>query len=185
MLFISPHPNFQLTGIIPSRDEHHPATGMYLRTIPGVDAEFFHGGCPSWALDIALNTPQFLQRWKGLPDGVNYGAYVSSYDTKFQQEQHGWDDETREYVEEFLLKNAAYGERYILAESPQELQQPPWPTYDQTQWKQVVHLARETGQLEYTLEYEQNHKNREGIVNQLLEALQTDAPAEVEEPVPA
>ncbi len=178
MLFISPHANFQLTGVIAARDEHHPATGQYIRTIPGVDAEFFHGGCPNWALDLAVENPQFQARWRALPDGTNVRAYVSSYDTLLQQEELGWDDETREFVEEFLLKNPAYGERYVVAEHPSASLAPPWPNYDETHHKQIVHIARETGLLEYALEYEQTHKNRESVVQQLTEALTEPAPVE-------
>ncbi len=172
MLFISPHPNFQLTGIIPSQDEHHPGSGQYLRTVPGVDAEFFHGGCPAWAIDQAMQTPQFVQRWSGLPDGVDYRAYVSSYDTKFQQEEKGWSDETREEVERFLLKHPAFGDRYIVADPPSVTKDPPWANYDQTHHKQIVSIAQQTGCVEYAMEYEKEHKNRDSVITELLEVLQ-------------
>lgn len=185
MLFISPHPNYQLLGIVQEQDVYHPANGKYLRTEPPVSAEFFHGGAPSWALDQALVNPRFRSAWNGLPDGVDFRAYVSAFDTDYQAEQLGWDEERKEYVEQFLLNHTDYGQRYTLAIAPAELLEKPWPAYDDTHHMRIVLIAKEGGyDLVKCLEYERKHKNRPQVIKVLEEAL-VEAPAPDEDLVPA
>lgn len=180
MLFISPHPSYQLTGIRPAQDVYHPASGAYMRTIPGIDAEFFIGGAPRWAVEQALANEKFQAAWSGLPDDAERRAYVGSYDTDAQAEQHGWDDETKEYVEQFLLNNVNYGTRYIAAEPPAATKAPPWPNYDNTHHFQVVKVMKDIGaDPAYVLEYEREHKNRDSVMSAVEAELGTP-PAESE-----
>lgn len=172
MLFISPHPGYILAGIKQQKNVYHEASGELIDTIPGIDAEFIHGGVPEWAQEIALENKQFQQRWGGLPEGVDPRMYIAKYDTRMEQDANGWDDETREMVENTLLKHSDFGSRYVVAETPKELDLPPWPNYDDIQWRQIVPTGREIGaDFEYILAYEREHKNRPGVIEQLLEAL--------------
>lgn len=196
MLFLSPHVNYQMLGIVPEQDVYHPANGSYLRTEPAVNAEFFHGGAPSWALEQALANPRFRSAWNGLPDGVDLRAYVGSFDTDRAAEDFGWDTKVvrhgrvvndapqegdvplKEYVEQFMLNHSDYGTRYAVAELPLELSGKPWPQYDECHHMQVDIVARNLGvNLADVLEYEKAHKNRGVVVRRLEEAL-VETPAE-------
>lgn len=173
MLFISPHVQYQLVGIRPAQDIYHDRSGIYLRTIPGIDAEFHHGGAPSWAVEQALSNSRFQDAWHGLPDDADRHAYVGSYDTDQQAQQYGWDAETKEHVEQFLLNHSDHGIRYIVAEPPSKTMSEPWPGYNGLHWKQVVQAVkggsvRELGiDLAYTLEYEREHANRDSVITAL------------------
>ncbi len=181
MLFISPHPQYQLVGITKPKRVHHDATGELLETQPGVSAEFFHGGAPNWAIDQAVAHAPFVRCWSHLPEGQDHRSMVSSYDTDLQAEMRGWSAELKDFVEQFMLRHPDYGTRYILAVNPAEVMAAPWPTYDETQWKQIPIIAKEIGvDLQYVLEYEQAHKNRPGVTERL-----TGTPAEEETPVAA
>lgn len=185
MLFISPHPLYQLLGITEEIVEYHPTNGRPIRTIPGIHAEFFHGGAPSWALEQALANPVFQGAWGGLPDGVNYGAYVSSFDTDYQAEQRGWDEETKDFVEQFMLNYVDYGKMYVLADPPKEISDLPWPTFNELHHSRVVIVAKEIGaDLQQVLEYERTHKARPMVIAGLERALEEN-PQPSEELVPA
>lgn len=185
MLFISPHAQYQLLGIIQEQDVYHPANGKYLRTEPAVNAEFFHGGAPSYALEQALANPRFQSAWQALPDGAIYSAYVSSFDTDFQAEQQGWSEETKTFVEEFMLQHPDYGHRYALVVPPADLLEKPWPSYDDQHHKQIRVVAREGGyDIAKIIDYERKHKNRPTVIED-LEALLVGHPSEDESEVVA
>lgn len=172
MLFISPHPGYQLTGVIQAEEIYHEGTGRYLRTEPGVDAVFIHGGAPDWAAEQALANPTFQQLWGGLPDGVDRRLYIASYDTDKKAREENWDQADKDYVEEFLLNHPDFGYRYVLADAPEEVKALPWPNYDSTHHAQVVKVAKDIGvDLSYVLEYEQKHKNRPLVIERLTEAI--------------
>ncbi len=185
MLFISPHPQYQLLAITEEEPVYHPTNGRLLKTIPGINAEFFHGGAPSWALEQAMENTTFMGAWHGLPDGVNYGAYVSSFDTDLAAEQLRWDEETKDFVEEFMLNHVDYGKRYVLATPPREVEDLPWPNYNDTHHSRIVITAREIGaDLQACLDYERDHKARPFVINLLEQALE-ETPQATEELVPA
>ncbi len=188
MLFISPHPLYQLLGITQEIVNYHPTNGRVLGTTPGIDAEFFHGGAPSWALEQAMANETFRGAWGGLPDGVNLGAYVSSFDTDLAAERLNWDDETKKFVEDFMLGYQDYGQRYFVAVPPQEVADLPWASYNdhnKTHHRRIVPIAREIGvPLQKVLDYETRNKNRPMVVAALEEALQ-ESPEAVEEFVAA
>ncbi len=124
----------------------------------------------------------FLGSWGGLPDGVNYGAYVSSFDTDLAAEQLGWDDETKRFVEEFMLNYVDYGVRYVLAVPPAEVADLPWPTYNDAHHSRILILAKEIGvPIQKVLDYEQRNKNRPFVVRMLEEELEKAPEADEEE----
>lgn len=188
MLFISPHPQFQLLGITDEEPVYHPTNGRLRKTIPAIHAEFFHGGAESWAIEQALVNPVFMGAWKGLPDGVNHAAYVATFDTDREAEQKGWDADTKKFVEDFMLNHGDYGRYYTVAVPPQEITDLPWPSYNdfsQTHHKRIVMIAREIGvPIQKVLDYEITHKNRKQVVLDLEAALQ-ESPEAAEELVPA
>lgn len=166
MLFVSPHPQYQLLGIRQPNDNYNPSSGQYMSTTPGIDAIFVHGGCPSWAQDAVINMPMFQQRWTGLPDDVDRHLYIASFDTRKKQAAEGWNDHEREMVEQTLLNHPDHGSRYILVE--QEVPEGgllPWPNYEQTHAYHVLKTAQTIGaDLETVLFYERNHENRKSVV---------------------
>lgn len=172
MLFVSPHPLYQMTGIRKEKITYHPVTGVPVDTSPEINAEFTHGGVPEWAMEIALAYRPFQERWGGLPEGVDPRTYVSRYDTDREAERLNWDDETKVYVENFLLNHDALGFHYIQAESPVEQEAPPWFNYEKTHWKQVVQTAKTAGiPLDYVLGYEERTLKRPGVLEQLREEI--------------
>lgn len=184
MLFISPHAEFMLSGFLQPEDVYHEKTGRYITTRPGIDCQFRHGGAPDWAMEQALGNSRFQSLWNGLPDGTDRRMHVGTYDTDKRQAEEGWTDETRKQVEEFLLNDVAYGNRYILAEPPEHLRNLPWPNYDSTHHNSIVRVAKEIDvSLEFVLEYEQGHKNRPAVIEAIHRELGDEA--DVEELVPA
>ena len=168
MLFISPHPQYQLLGIRHELIRYHPTNGREIGTTPGINAEFFHGGAPRWAIEQALSNPKFQGAWAGLPDGVDYGAYIATYDTDFQAEENQWDEETKEEVEQFLLNHRDYGERYTLASPPVRDGGEPWPGYDDLHHTRIINAARAIdANMQEVLAYEKANKNRPVVVKWL------------------
>lgn len=185
MLFISPHPLYQILGIVNEQDVYHPTNGKYLRTEPAVNAEFFHSSPPQWATEQALANPRFQSAWNALPDGAMKQAYIGVFDTEAAQVANGWSDETREYVEEFLLSYPDYGLSYVKAELPEELLNKPWPNYDETHHMKIVKIAKETGtDLQVALDYERKHKARPRVIEELEAAIDV-APTPTAELIPA
>lgn len=177
MLFVSPHPSYQLVGIIQEEPVHHPQTGKYLKTNPGVDAEFFHGGAPQWAIDQAMDHPRFHEAWNGLPDDQPRHAMISSYDTDAQAQQKGWDEATKDFVEQFLLSHVDCGVRYIAVEPPYVRLEEPWRGYDSTHHHKIRVIAKELDaeSQRYALEYERANKNRPQVVSDLQAIVGEDA----------
>ncbi len=176
MLFLSPHRNYILTGVVQAQDNYHPNSGIYLNTTPGIDASF-GSGAPGWAIEQALDTPFFHHAWGGLPDEQPRAAMIGAYDTDWQAEQNGWDAETKEHVEQFLLKQPDFGYRFFKFDPPHVTLSEPWRGFDNAQWKQVAVIARELDpeSQRYTLEYELANKNRTEVVKQLQELVGEDA----------
>lgn len=182
MLFVSPHPGYQLLGIRQPHDNYNPSSGQYVSTDPGIDAEFVHGGAPDWAVNAVIDNPQFKQMWSGLPDDVDRHLYISTYDTMKKQSENGWDNRTREFVEDTLLKHSDNGIRYIVVKPPQDLEDLPWPNFNQTHHYHIVKVAKEIGaDLDQVLEYERTHKNRKVVVD----ALETELGRTEDDLVPA
>lgn len=173
VLFISPHPQYQLLGIINEQDIYHPANGKYLRTEPAVNAEFVHSSPPSWAVDQALANPRFRSAWNGLPDGVDFRAYIGMFDTEAAQITYRWSDETREFVEDFLVNHPDNGLAFAVAELPEEMTGRPWPQYDQCHHMRIHIVAQELGKdLAEVKLYEQTHQNRPVVIQKLEEAME-------------
>lgn len=182
MLFVSPHPGYQLLGIKQPNDNYNPTTGQYMSTTPGIDAEFVHGGCPSWAQEAVIDNPMFQQRWGGLPDDTDRHLYIATFDTTKAQAANGWDEATKKMVEDTLLNHPDNGNRYIVVKPPIEVSDLPWPNYTETHHFHVVKVAKEIGaDLREVLEYEKNHRNRKVVV----QALEEELGADVDELVPA
>lgn len=181
MLFVTANPGLLITGVRQEKENYNEHTGKYVDTTPGIDVEFRHGGAPEWAAQIALANERFRQLWGGLPDGVDYRLFIGSFDTVKEQQQRGWDDETRGEVEEFLKRSPLFGFNFIHVESPEEAESPPWPTYDKTHHFKVAIVAEDSGvDLAYTLEWEKTHKNRPAVVAALEEKIAAGSPELVE-----
>lgn len=175
MLFISPHPEFIIVGVKKEQMQHHPVSGEFLGFTAGIDADFRHGGLPGWAREVGLANPTFRQLWGGLPDGTDFGRYLSKYDTDACAREYGWSAEDKELVENVLRNHPLNGYRFIEVEDPSLTAAPPWPNYDAAQWKQIPILAVEFGaDISYCIEYEKQNKNRPAVVAALEELLAKD-----------
>lgn len=108
---------------------------------------------------------------------------IGVYDTEAQQEQKGWDDETRIWVEEQLMNHADRYDDIITV--PRTSLKPPWPAYDVypgTPAELVHKLYVDGHRVEEVLAYEREMQNRAEIVEALEGAL---APADEDEVVVA
>lgn len=176
MLFITPHLLYQLTGIVQEEEVYHPQTGKFLRTNRGIDAEFFHGTAPRWAVTLAMENPRFHAAWSGLPDDQPREAMISAYDTDLQAEQRQWDAATKEHVEKFLLNHPDHGVRYFKVDPPEVRMDEPWRGYDKTHHFQIAKIAKEldSESQRYALEYELAHKKRDSVVAELRKLVGED-----------
>ena len=108
---------------------------------------------------------------------------IGVYDTDVEQERNGWDDETREKVEKWMLAKANHGLDFALFAEARIPVGAPWASYDATHHLQIPKVAVALGLVELTLAYERENKNRESIVEKLeslLVAGEELAPAEGE-----
>jgi hypothetical protein len=177
LLFVTPHLLYQMTGIVQEEEVYHPTTGKFLRTNRGIDAEFYHGTAPRWAMEIVMHDPRFHAAWSGLPDEQPREAMVSAYDTDVQAEQHQWTPETKEHVEKFLLNHPDHGVRYYQLDPPRVTMAEPWRGYDNTHHFKIGPIAKELepDTQRYALEYERKNKNRESVVGDLVKLVGEDA----------
>jgi hypothetical protein len=102
---------------------------------------------------------------------------IGVYDTVEEQAKLGWDDATREKVEQWLLAKTNLGQDFVQVEKIVGLASKPWPSYDEAHHFKIPALAAELGLLEEALAYEQANKNRESVVSGLEEKLAIPADA--------
>ncbi len=169
MLFVTPHLLYQLVGIVQEEEVYHPQTGKFLRSNPGIDAEFFHGTAPRWAVEIVMADQRFHAAWSGLPDDQPREAMISAYDTDLQAEQKRWSPEIKKHVEDVLLTHPDHGVRYFQIDPPSVTMAEPWRGYDTTHHFKIGKIAAELepDTQRYALEYERANKNRESVIGDL------------------
>lgn len=132
------------------------------------------GGLSPWEREAALQ--HFYFGAKGYDEDVSRRLAV--YDTEAAQMMHGWDDETREEIEERLRSVPGNGIDFIEVQPPRV--QAPWPSYDDL--TDADEIALEVGRLGfdigYVITYEQQNRNRPEVIA-ALEALAAggEAPA--------
>jgi hypothetical protein len=133
-------------------------------------------------IDFALHVfsgDKFTGRYQEL-DGVTPEALdhrIGVFDTTEEQARNGWDNETREKVEAFMLAKPNYGHDFAKVEKIVQVAGKPWPSYDETHHFKIPVLAAELGLLEEALAYEQANKNRESVLSGLDEKLAIPADA--------
>lgn len=124
------------------------------------------GGLSPWEKEAALSHFNFGA--KGHDEDVS--RRLSVYDTEAAQMQFGWDDETREFIEDRLRSANGNGIDFIEVEPPRVAT--PWPSYDDL--TDADEIAFEVGRLGfdigYVISYEQQNKNRPEVIA-ALEAL--------------
>lgn len=101
---------------------------------------------------------------------------ISGFDSLLAQEENGWTDEERELVEQKLLDSPHYGSDHRVIEKEPAAR--PWPTYDGDSVEQIVMIARATGLVEASIEYELENAKRSEVIDALREE-----PASEERPV--
>ena len=130
--------------------------------------------------EIKAAREQFINR--GLPTEVDYVTTIdpayrfSVFDTVACQQQYGFDDATRQDMEQYLLSADAYGTDFIMVEAPKLA--PPWPTYDSFRGvrglptaQAIVKRVREDGYaIDEVLAYERQNADRQDVVDALLAA---------------
>lgn len=94
---------------------------------------------------------------------------IGVFDTETEALNRGWDDETREKVEAWMLAKPNYGQDFVQMIAPKKVIEKPWPSYNSTHHFKIPTLAAELGLIEEALAYEQANKNRSGVVEALEE----------------
>lgn len=105
---------------------------------------------------------------------IDPGFRLSAYDSVEDAKLRGWDDDTREMVEQKLLESPSHGVDFVMVPA---LQIPiPWPSYDEIRSpKRILALTRELGiDPEFVLRYERNNEARDDVIA----ALQAEAEPE-------
>lgn len=82
--------------------------------------QFRRGHAPFWVRDLALRTFEFRKR----PDEIAPETWIAWYDSAEDQQARGWNDEEREFIENYL--SGAY--QVLKVEQPRVAK--PWPTID-------------------------------------------------------
>lgn len=133
--------------------------------------------------EFAVHGPEF--QWlegEGADGAMHTNIRGHFFDSVQQAEEKGWTEEERGLVETVVLNVCKQqpGEVWLYSAPKVE---PPWPTYDSTHHFKIPGLAEELGLLGAALVYEQQEKNREGVVKALEEKLSAAPPTPVEEKV--
>jgi hypothetical protein len=107
-------------------------------------------------------------------EGIHSPVYkLGLLDT--EDPRHGWDEETRLFVERELLSRPEHGSDYLLAEAPSIA--PPFPTWDeirgrgqQTTPQLLARMVRDGGMdVTAAINYERAHQNRPEVLAALAE----------------
>lgn len=178
MLFLSRYAHYSIQ-LRAARPLYTPK-GDLLAVEPRIKCQFQYGSAPGWAVEHAIKIG-FIPTGKA-PD-ANLNPYYSVYDTCTAQDLHGWDDETREWVENRLLTlPGRNGSDYIRLEEPKAAK--PWPAYDRLKKPDlIVKTMLDTGIApELVLAYERENQNRLEVIQAIND---TSPAAEPEELIPA
>lgn len=138
--------------------------------------------------DIDFGLAHFQGQFKGVAleeDKVTPEApdwRISVYDTEAEAANHGWDEETREKVEQYVSNHKAYGISFVKIEPVVKEITKPWPSYNNTHHFKVAALAEELGLLEEALAYEQANRARESVIAALEEKIENRGPKAAEDP---
>lgn len=174
MLFLSRYANFSIK--LRSAKPIYTPKGDLMATEPRIKCHFQYGVAPQWAIDNAI-AEGFVPPGKS-PE-AQLGPYFSVYDTKAAQELEGWDDETREWVEQQLLtKPGRIGSDYVVLEVPSAPK--PWPAYDKAKnAAAIVKTMTEIGvEPAVVLAYERENQARLEVLNAVEAAVPEPEPAE-------
>lgn len=130
--------------------------------------DFEQGSLRPYEIDAGISE---LGARRGLPDGLDPSYRLSVFDTEWAETAFNWDEDTRAYVENFLLKNPSFGVDYILCEEPKI--PAPWPRY--TEYKDMRKLTAKVVEdgfdITDVIAYERQNENRDDLIALLDEAL--------------
>jgi hypothetical protein len=181
MRFVSNGPHLGL-GTVQKEKFVLALDGQRDQTDESVSVQFTQEYITQADIDFALQffpESQFTGRWlEG--DGVTQEPLdlrIGCFDTIEEQSRQGWDDETREKVDAFMLAKPNYGQDFTKVEKILVVSGKPWPSYDETHHFKIPALAAELGLLEEALAYEKDNKNRESVISGLDEKLSIPADA--------
>lgn len=167
MRFVAPSPiKVNLRDPIEEPDPYHPRRNLVTRV--GVDAQFRTGDFTDQEKAVAVSRFRFngipVDEYTQLPVDPSYR--ISTFDTNDQ----GWDEETKEWAEGFLMNHPQHGSDFVLVEIAKR--QAPWQGYDSLAADRVVDLVTATGSdVEDVIAYEKENKNRKTLISALEELL--------------
>lgn len=148
--------------------QNGPNVGEIDHINPAVTVQFTPaGGAPEHVLDAISKLPAF-----GRGIGLNESPFdrIGAFDTVVAQKNEGWDDTTREFVENTLLAGA--GTLYVRADYPKA--NAPWPNYDRVVGDDEVAaetIARKVEEDGYdvsaVLVYEKQNQARQSVIDVL------------------
>jgi hypothetical protein len=141
---------------------------------PEIDAQFDPFGWNQHDMEVAFQNFKFRGQFQYEDEAtpVNPAYRLAVYDTDEEALKNGWDEATKEVVEQRLLDAGSYGQAFIRVE--EIALQPPWPTYDEFDGKPEA-LVVMVGDLgfdpEVVLHYEESKWGQQRP--EVMQALQT------------
>lgn len=163
------------------------ATGATRTLQAQVVAQFHEGGMTPDERELALKSWFFEGSYQDLGEvhTIEPDYRIGVFDSEQAQLEQGWDDATREEVEQHLIRHSQRFEDVLVV--PATMIPPPWPRYDDytgTPAALVRKLVDEGHSLDAVLTYEKATQKREKIIAALEEAISDPdadyAPAEEE-----
>lgn len=186
MRFVSKYKKY--TVVFQREIIEHFGTGESHEIKPFVACQFdLYGSMRPYEIEAARK--QFINH--GLPTEIDGVTTIdpltrfSVFDSVACQDTYGFDDETREKVEQFLLSRAEYGTDYIEVEEPRLAA--PWPTYNDFRGvrglptpQAIVKKVVEDGYpIEDVIAFERQNLDRQEVLDALEAATQLDPEEEL------
>lgn len=171
MRFVSNSPGLGLGTVIRERFVL-ALDGQRDQTQESVSVKFSQNGLTQDDIDFALSffpEKTFTGRWL-YEDGITLQPLAERIGV-FDTTEQGWDEETREKAEAWMLAKQNYGKDFVQVVPVVREVAKPWPSYNNTHHFKVAELAAELGLVPEALAYERANKNRAGVVEKLEEKL--------------
>jgi hypothetical protein len=153
--------------------QYLPGTSTIIGQSKEILAEF--GECEGEYEALDRNGEPLVDPGTGQQFGKTANIRGHFFDSREQQRTKGWTDEEHDRVVArltYLCDHPVHRADIWLLEDVKLA--PPWPTYDTTHHNTVIQIARDTGMLGETLNYEVQNKNRPAVTAKLRELLAAD-----------
>jgi hypothetical protein len=184
MRFVSKYGRFGVP--VRRHEEERYANGVVRVIQQGITAYFDPNKLRPLEREMAVKRWAFNGSMQEADEATTYPPdyRIGVYDTDEAQQDWGWDEDTRDEVERFLLDYADRHEGWVFA--VRSLVPPPWPNYDDfrgTPQALVRRLVEDGYDLETVLAYERDHQKRPKTIEEIEKAIANPPAPELEEEI--